>query len=67
MVAYILELSEIISDTEVGENSENEFSILFERATNMAAEVGMEPLEMPRTVGRQTLRSNVEADTPEEY
>ena len=51
----------------IRENSENEFSILFERATNMAAEVGMEPLEMPRTVGRQTLRSNVEADTPEEY
>ena len=51
----------------IRENSENKFAVLFERATRMASEVGMVPLEMPRTVGRQTLRSNVAADTPEQY
>ena len=51
----------------IQENAEDEFKPLFRRATDMAAEVGKCPLDMSRTAGRQTLRSNVTANTPEQY
>lgn len=50
----------------IRDKAEVEFAVLFQQAKDMAAKVGVE-INMPRTAGRQTLRSNVEASSIEEY
>ena len=47
-------------------NADEEFKRVFEAARNMAEKTG-HAIEIPRRCKRQTMRSNVEADTPETY
>ena len=51
---------------EIRSNKENEFARIFRDANAMAAEMGKE-IKVPRVVGRQLLRSNVESNSAEEY
>ncbi|XP_078679498.1 52 kDa repressor of the inhibitor of the protein kinase-like [Branchiostoma floridae x Branchiostoma belcheri] len=50
----------------IRQSAEEEFSRVFRTATEMAERVGNN-MEIPRRCGRQTQRSNVEADSPEVY
>ncbi|XP_078585777.1 52 kDa repressor of the inhibitor of the protein kinase-like [Branchiostoma floridae x Branchiostoma japonicum] len=50
----------------VREKAEEEFQKVFQAACQMADKTGHK-IEVPRRCRRQTLRSNVEADTPEAY
>ena len=50
----------------VRENAETEFKPIFQAASQMAQMSGNQ-VSMPRNCSRQTLRSNVESSTPEEY
>ena len=47
-------------------NAEVEFQNVFETATEMAEKAGQN-ITMPRCCKKQTMRSNVEADTPQTY
>jgi hypothetical protein len=51
----------------IRENAETEFKAVFQEMVRMRASVTDEAINIPRRCGRQTLRSNVEADTPEDY
>ena len=51
---------------EIRSNKENEFARIFRDANAMAAEMGKE-IKVSRVVGRQSLRSNVESNSAEEY
>ncbi|XP_064639798.1 52 kDa repressor of the inhibitor of the protein kinase-like [Lineus longissimus] len=50
----------------IRDDSEHKFARLFASCSKMA-KIGGLPLALPRIVGRQTLRANVEAENPEEY
>ncbi|XP_066274145.1 52 kDa repressor of the inhibitor of the protein kinase-like [Branchiostoma lanceolatum] len=51
---------------EIRGKAEEEFARVFQAATEMAQGVG-NTMDIPRRCGRQTQRSNVEADSPEVY
>ena len=46
--------------------AKSEFESLFKTIIEKAAELNVD-VTLPRVVGRQTYRSNIDADTPEKY
>ena len=51
----------------IRENVEKEFPPIFQKMLTMANVSGHEDITIPRRCGKQTYRSNVEADSPEVY
>ncbi|XP_071481265.1 52 kDa repressor of the inhibitor of the protein kinase-like [Diadema antillarum] len=62
-----VEVSEVRSTyAALTQSMDEEFAHTYGQATKMAADVNVEP-SMPRTVGRQSMRSNAPASSPEEH